>query len=357
MRRALLADVDPLGVRGREVQQAFARQMIVEDGIGALQNLAAFDGDESGIARAGADQVDLHAVMTLRMSRAPAASMRSPECPCRARPGRRPGQLVAHHARAIGRRDDRASDAIADPSKCRVRADGHLAAAAKRREQRPLRRHRRVRRRMIQLARDLVRRAAIVASLDRQRALPDRRTHDVRLESARECDPPSPAAAIRPPPARSRRIALRRACAAACRRCRADSRSPGRGPARAAAPRAAANWCRLRSPRAARRAACPISASRGSSRSGIAASVRPAGSSVGMSFKLCTARSIAPASSASSISLVNSPLPPTCASGTSVILSPVVLMISSARFDAQLLQGTRQCAAPATARVATRAIR
>ena len=55
MRCALLADVYPLGMRGRQVEQTFAREMIVEDGIGAFQNLAAFDGDESGIARAGAD--------------------------------------------------------------------------------------------------------------------------------------------------------------------------------------------------------------------------------------------------------------------------------------------------------------
>ena len=54
----------------------------------------------------------------------------------------------------------------------------------------------------------------------------------------------------------------------------------------------------------------------------------PAGSSVGRSFMLCTARSTSPVSSASSISFVNSPLEPTFASGTSVILSPVVLMIS-----------------------------
>ena len=58
---ALLADVDALGMRGRQVEQTLVRQMIVEDRIGALQNLAAFDGDEPGIAGAGADQIDLHA--------------------------------------------------------------------------------------------------------------------------------------------------------------------------------------------------------------------------------------------------------------------------------------------------------
>ncbi len=46
-----------------------------------------------------------------------------------------------------------------------------------------------------------------------------------------------------------------------------------------------------------------------------------------MSFEECTARSMAPASSASSISLVNRPLPPASASGRSWIMSPVVRMI------------------------------
>src|SRR5690348_453481 len=77
MRRALLADVHPLGMRGRQVQQAFARQVIVEDGIGALQNLAALDGNESGIARTRADQINLRG-HDPKMSRAPAPNMRSP---------------------------------------------------------------------------------------------------------------------------------------------------------------------------------------------------------------------------------------------------------------------------------------
>src|SRR5579862_1344024 len=74
-------------------------------------------------------------------------------------------------------------------------------------------------------------------------------------------------------------------------------------------------------------------ASRGSCRSVIAAISNPGGSSVGRSFKEWTARSTRPAARASSISLVKIPLPspplvPTIASGTSVILSPVVWMIS-----------------------------
>src|SRR5450759_5077727 len=68
-------------------------------------------------------------------------------------------------------------------------------------------------------------------------------------------------------------------------------------------------------------------ASRGSTRGGFAAMTRLSGSSVGMSFMEWTARSTVPSTSSTSISLVNSPLPPTLASGTSRILSPVVLMI------------------------------
>ena len=77
--------------------------------------------------------------------------------------------------------------------------------------------------------------------------------------------------------------------------------------------------------------ACPPGRRAGLRAAGTAASTRPAGSSVGRSFRLCTARSARPSSSASSISLVNRPLVPTLASGTSVILSPVVLMISMRR--------------------------
>ena len=70
-----------------------------------------------------------------------------------------------------------------------------------------------------------------------------------------------------------------------------------------------------------------MKASRGSSRGRNADSTRPGGRTVGMSFDECTARSIAPAASASSISLVNRPFPPTSASGRSWMASPVVRMI------------------------------
>ncbi len=67
--------------------------------------------------------------------------------------------------------------------------------------------------------------------------------------------------------------------------------------------------------------------SRGSSRGSTAVMMRPSGSAVGMSLAECTARSTSPAASASSISLVNSPLPPTSDSGRSRMASPVVRMI------------------------------
>ena len=70
----------------------------------------------------------------------------------------------------------------------------------------------------------------------------------------------------------------------------------------------------------------PMKASRGSSRGRKAESTRPSGSTVGMSFEECTAMSMRPASSASSISLVNRPLPPASDSGRSWMRSPLVVI-------------------------------
>ena len=100
----------------------------------------------------------------------------------------------------------------------------------------------------------------------------------------------------------------------------------------------------------------PTIASRASSRSGIAVISKPAGISVGRSFRLCTARSTCRASSASSISLVNRPLPPTLESGTLVTLSPVVLMISM-RVSCPARPAGLVPNAPATAPVVNRASR
>jgi len=70
----------------------------------------------------------------------------------------------------------------------------------------------------------------------------------------------------------------------------------------------------------------PMRASRVSSRRQTAGKQSRLGTSVGMSLTLCTARSICSSSSASSSSLINTPLPPICEKGACVIRSPVVLM-------------------------------
>ena len=70
-----------------------------------------------------------------------------------------------------------------------------------------------------------------------------------------------------------------------------------------------------------------MNTSRASSRGKKPAMIRPAGKNVAKSFAEWTAISIAPASSASSISLVNRPLPPASASGRSTMISPVVRKI------------------------------
>ena len=72
-----------------------------------------------------------------------------------------------------------------------------------------------------------------------------------------------------------------------------------------------------------------MNTSRGSSRSRHAASIKPGCEKVGMSLVECTARSTLPASSASSISLVNRPLPPSSLSGRSWMVSPLVRMIAN----------------------------
>ena len=74
---------------------------------------------------------------------------------------------------------------------------------------------------------------------------------------------------------------------------------------------------------------CGMKTSRTSSLRVTAPRIRPSGSSVGRSFKLCTARSIRSSRSACSISFVNSPLSPIADRGESRTLSPVVLMIST----------------------------
>ena len=57
----LLADVEALGVGRGEIEQGVGGEVVEEDGVGLLQNAAAFDGDEIGIAGPGAYEVDLGA--------------------------------------------------------------------------------------------------------------------------------------------------------------------------------------------------------------------------------------------------------------------------------------------------------
>ena len=55
-----LADVDALGVGRGEIEEGGVGEVIVEDGVGLLEDAAAFDGEELRVSGAGADEVDLH---------------------------------------------------------------------------------------------------------------------------------------------------------------------------------------------------------------------------------------------------------------------------------------------------------
>ena len=198
----------------------------------------------------------------------------------------------------------------------RMAGDRRAARAVEHGEERALAGERHAGVGMIDLRQQLARARIVDARLDRDRALPDRRQKLARRRAARSPCRRARAASARRAPARSRRPRRRRACAAASRHCRAARTSTD--PAAAASPCA----CR-RSDAVPTTAPCGRSrklaalrlmkASRTSSRGRHAASISPSGSTVGMSFAECTARSIVPASSASSISLVNSPLPPASA--------------------------------------------
>lgn len=73
----------------------------------------------------------------------------------------------------------------------------------------------------------------------------------------------------------------------------------------------------------------PTSASRGSCRSGTAASVRPGGSVLRRSLAEWTARSARRSSNASSTSFTNAPVPPSCSMGAEDRVSPVVRTTTS----------------------------
>ncbi len=59
VRRFLLADVDPLGGSGREVEQNRVGQMVVKNGVRLGKKAFGFEGDEFRIAWSRADQINL----------------------------------------------------------------------------------------------------------------------------------------------------------------------------------------------------------------------------------------------------------------------------------------------------------
>ena len=74
----------------------------------------------------------------------------------------------------------------------------------------------------------------------------------------------------------------------------------------------------------------------------------PSGSQVSRSFSECTARSILPTTSASSISLANRPLPPISPSRRCCIRSPVVRMVTISIVPGAARAGWAAAKAPAT---------
>ena len=161
VRRPFLADIDALGVRRGEVEQRVGGEVVVEDDVGLGEDAAAFDGQEVGVARAGADEVDLssrrldrrtvrpvHAVYTAsRIRRAPRSNSSPPSArPSASASGTAPSVSARITSDAVGRGHDRhqVSAPVLDPG---MRADRDLAAAAQRSEDAALRQDGRVRRR------------------------------------------------------------------------------------------------------------------------------------------------------------------------------------------------------------------
>ena len=168
-----------------------------------------------------------------------------------------------------------------------------------------------------------VARARVVrARLDADGALPDRRQKLVDAHDRGRVRRRGRAASGRRAPAASRRPRRRRACAAASRHCRAAARRRRSGRSaldhRLPAQRGGAERRAVRQFAQATCALRLMNTSRGSSRSqaGRQHQARPADTSA-CPWPNAPRDRCAPASSASSISLVNRPLPPTSASGRS----------------------------------------
>src|SRR4051794_15745552 len=101
----------------------------------------------------------------------------------------------------------------------------------------------------------------------------------------------------------------------------------------------------------------PTSASRGSSRPGMAAMTSPSGDSDGRSLAECTAKSARPSSTAAWTSLTNTPWPPISQMATSVRWSPIVDTTTGSTGSPRAAATRSVCSrANALARVAARSI-
>ena len=72
-----LAGVDQQAVRARLERQLIAGQAVEDEHVGAAHEIEAADGDQPGIAGAGADEVDGHAAPSASSSAPPSCSRRS----------------------------------------------------------------------------------------------------------------------------------------------------------------------------------------------------------------------------------------------------------------------------------------
>ena len=274
------ADVDLLRVRPRRAQQPRRHEMVVQHDVGRRETLQAADGDEAGIARTGADEVDDAHTFVVRRStfvvllwrsafvgslvrrsllrslvsttnverRTPNVTVLSPLRLCQnlARAVRE--QLRADACAEL--RPRRASAPRAWPRTARLPSSATTTATSSSSSpsttdasaptgvwQPPPSASTSARSAVSaspaaasSMRDDRVARARVVgANLDRDDALAGRRHARRRRERPARCATRTRAASVRPPPAPAHRARLRRACATACRDCRESpvKRAPG----------------------------------------------------------------------------------------------------------------------------------
>ena len=260
-------------------------------------------GQQAGVARPGADEVDAcrrssprRAARRRRLPRARRSAAAPPE-PLGV--GGVAGELVAHPRRAVGQADERAQR---QPRRRRARRTRRPACCTSRRAPRD--------ERALAAQRASTSRSSVTATAaSRDVASPTRASKTSvpwpgagtsSRRAARRPPSRARAAPARRRPARARRPRRRRACrrrVSTLPRSSTTSRSGRAAQQLRAAPQAArADAGALRQRRRAH--AAPQSASRGSARGGAPTSARPSGSAPGTSFAECTARSTSPASSA-----------------------------------------------------------